>query len=135
MKVKQLTVFLENRKGRLYEVMEILKEVDVNVLAACIAETSDFGLVRMLVSDPEKAKDVLKEKGIMARLNEIICVLIPHEAGSLEKLLKVMSDEEINIKYMYGISTEQNEAAIALKTDDIQKTVDLFRSLGLKGFC
>ncbi|MBQ3665676.1 MAG: amino acid-binding protein [Lachnospiraceae bacterium] len=135
MVVKQLTVFIENREGRMCDVLEILKNNDINILAASIADSSDFGLIRMIVSEPQKAYEALKNKGVMAKITEIISVIVPNETGGLENILKVMSENGINIKYMYGISSKQNEAAIAMKTEKQDEAVALLKSLELKGFC
>ena len=117
------------------DVLEILKNNDINILAASIADSSDFGLIRMIVSEPQKAYEALKNKGVMAKITEIISVIVPNETGGLENILKVMSENGINIKYMYGISSKQNEAAIAMKTEKQDEAVALLKSLELKGFC
>ncbi len=122
MLAKQVTVFIENREGRLCEVLEILKENDINVVGASIADTSDFGLFRMIVNEPQKACDALKAGGIMSKLTDIISVVVPHKAGSLEKVLKVINEAGINIEYMYGMSSQNSDAAIAIKTEDLEAT-------------
>ena len=134
MLVKQLTVFIENREGRLCEVLEVLKENDINVLAASIADSSsDFGLFRMIVSDTDKAYEALKGKGVMVKITDIVSVIIPHETGSLERILEVINEAGINIKYMYGMSAQNNEAAIAIKTENTEETIRLLESLEFKG--
>ena len=79
--IKQLSVFLENRKGRLDEVLTILKNHDINIISASLADSSEFGLLRLLVNDTEKAKMVLKESGFMAKTNDIIAIVIPQTPG------------------------------------------------------
>lgn len=119
---KQVTVFIENREGRLCEVLEILKDNDINVVGASIADTSDFGLFRMIVNDPEKACNALKEKGIMSKLTNVISVSVPHKAGGLEKVIKVINEAGINIEYLYGMSSQDSDAMIVLKTEDLEAT-------------
>ena len=109
MTVKQLSVFLENREGRLQQIFNILKEANVNVVSVSIAETSDYGIVRMIVSDVDGALAALKAQNITAKVVDVLAVNISHEVGS-------------NIKYMYGLSTGDTGASIAFKTDDIPGT-------------
>lgn len=83
--IKQLSVFLENREGRIKDVLEILATNDINLVAISLADTSEYGLLRMIVSDPEKARKVLKEKQLSAMLTDVICIRVPHAVGSLYK--------------------------------------------------
>ncbi len=130
MLTKQLTIFMEDREGRLCEVLEILKENDINVLSASIADNgSDFGLFRMTVSDTEKAYEALKAKGMMVKITEIIAVTVPHRTGSLETILKAISEADINIQYMYGMASEDHQAAIAIKTDNQEKALEVLKKV------
>ena len=122
MTVKQLSVFLENREGRLQQIFNILKEANVNVVSVSIAETSDYGIVRMIVSDVDGALAALKAQNITAKVVDVLAVNISHEVGSLSTLLNAIADAGINIKYMYGLSTGDTGASIAFKTDDIPGT-------------
>ena len=115
MTVKQLSVFLENREGRLQQIFNILKEANVNVVSVSIAETSDYGIVRMIVSDVDGALAALKAQNITAKVVDVLAVNISHEVGSLSTLLNAIADAGINIKYDTG-------ASIAFKTDDIPGT-------------
>lgn len=127
--IKQLSVFLENRKGRLDEALTILKNHDINIISASLADSSEFGLLRLLVNDTEKAKTVLKESGFMAKTNDIIAIVIPHKVGSLVEVLSLIDKADINIEYMYGLSTESDGAAIAIKTSDLDATVRALESI------
>ena len=100
MTVKQLSVFLENREGRLQQIFNILKEANVNVVSVSIAETSDYGIVRMIVSDVDGALAALKAQNITAKVVDVLAVNISHEVGSLSKFLNAIADAGINIKYM-----------------------------------
>lgn len=126
MVVKQLSVFLENRQGRLGEVLQVLKDNDVNILSISLADTTEYGLLRLIVEDPEKGKDALLAAGFSAMLANVVIIKIPHTPGSLQNMLKTVVDKEINVEYMYGLTTEGNEASIVIKTSDLEKACEAF---------
>lgn len=128
--VKQLSVFLENREGRIKDVMEILATNDINIAAASLADTSEYGMLRMIVSDPEKAKRVLKEKHVSAMLTDVICIRVPHAVGSLYKAMKALEDAKVNVEYMYAFANGEDASAV-LKTKDAGLAV---KTLEEKGF-
>lgn len=132
MTVKQLSIFLENREGRLQEIFNILKDANVNVVSVSIAETSDYGIVRMIVSDVDGALAALKAKNITAKVVDVLAVNISHEVGSLAKFLNAIADAGINIKYMYGLSTGDTGASIAFKTDDLAGTEKALEALDVQ---
>lgn len=132
MTVKQLSVFLENREGRLQEIFNILKEAQVNVVSVSISETSEYGIVRMIVSDVDAALEALKAKSITAKVVDVLAVNISHEVGSLSALLNAIAEAGINIKYMYGLSTGDTGASIAFKTDDIAGTEKALEPLNVQ---
>lgn len=121
--VKQLSVFIENREGRLEQVTEVLKRENVNIVSLSLADTSEYGMLRMIVNDPEKAKKVLKENGFSAMLTDVIAVRLPHEVGMLQKLLNVLYSAEINIEYMYALATGKDNASMIVKTSDGEKAL------------
>ena len=127
MTVKQLSVFIENRKGRLGEVLHVLKDNDVNILSMSLADTTEYGLLRLIVNDPERGKTALMEKGFSSMTTDVLVVKIPHTPGSLRDILEFISAGDINIEYMYGLSIEGEDASIVMKADDLQKTADLLR--------
>ena len=118
---KQLSVFIENRQGRLGEVLGVLKENGVNILSLSLADTTEFGLLRLIVSDPKLAADNLVKNGFSSMLTDILVVRIDHKSGSLQKLLEILSAKDINVEYMYGLSVEGEKATIVLKADDLKK--------------
>ena len=118
---KQLTVFIENRSGRLSEVLNVLKENNVNILSLSLADTTEFGLLRLIVDNAPLGKEKLSESGFSSLLSDVSIIQIPHKVGSLQKLLKVIDDNGINIEYMYGLSIESDEAYVVLKASDINK--------------
>ena len=116
---KQLTVFIENRTGRLSEVLSVLRSNDVNILSMSLADTTEYGLLRLIVSDPEKGKVKLTEGGFSSLLSDVAIIKIPHKVGSLQGLLKVIDNKNVNIEYMYGLSIEGDNAYVVLKASDI----------------
>ena len=115
---KQLTVFIENRTGRLSEVLSVLRTNDVNILSMSLADTTEYGLLRLIVSDPEKGKAKLTEGGFSSLLSDVAIIKIPHKVGSLQGLLKVIDNKKVNIEYMYGLSIEGDNAYVVLKASD-----------------
>ena len=93
--IQQLSVFLENREGRLDEVLNVLAGNDVNIVALSLADTSDYGMLRMIVSDPNKGRAVLKENGITAMLTEVVALRVPHATGSLSKAMHQIVEGEV----------------------------------------
>lgn len=118
---KQLTVFIENRSGRLSEVLNVLKENNINILSLSLADTTEFGLLRLIVDNAKLGKEKLSENGFSSLLSDVSIIKIPHKAGSLQALLKIIDDNGVNIEYMYGLSIESNEAHVVLKASDTQK--------------
>lgn len=118
---KQLTVFIENRSGRLAEVLNVLRENDVNILSMSLADTTEFGLLRLIVDNAAKGKENLTEKGFSSLLSDVSIIQIPHKVGSLQELLKTIDSNGINIEYMYGLSIESDQAYVVLKASDIEK--------------
>ncbi|MBQ2738113.1 MAG: amino acid-binding protein [Clostridia bacterium] len=118
---KQLTIFIENRTGRLCEVLNVLKKNDVNILSLSLADTTEFGLLRLIVDKPEAGKERLAEGGFSSLLSDISIIKIPHSVGSLQELLEVIDKSGVNIEYMYGLSIEDDNAYVVLKASDAEK--------------
>ena len=118
---KQLTVFIENRTGRLAEVLGVLKENNVSILSLSLADTTEFGLLRLIVDNAALGKEKLVENGFSSLLTDVSIIKIPHKVGSLQELLKVIDNNGINIEYMYGLSIESDEAYVVLKASDTEK--------------
>lgn len=129
---KQLTVFIENRSGRLSEVLGVLKENGVNIISMSLADTTEFGLLRLIVSDAALGKEKLTESGFSSLLSSVSIIAVPHKAGSLQELLKVIDDNGINIEYMYGLSIDSNEGYIVLKASDLEKLDALLDKTGIR---
>ena len=118
MNAKQLSVFIENRQGRLGEVLEVLKKNDINIISLSLADTTEYGLLRLIVNNPQEGRAQLSEEGFSTMLTDVLVIKIAHKAGSLQELLKVLSDNGINIEYMYGLSVEGTSAYVVLKASD-----------------
>ena len=127
MAIKQVSVFMENRAGRLEQMARILKEQDINITSLSLAETSDYGMLRLIVSNPQKALDALKAEGFSAKLTNVIAVKVSHETGSFYNMLKELKD--INIEYMYVLSTSEY-ASMILKIADYETAEKLLQDKG-----
>ena len=121
MLAKQLTVFIENRSGRLSEVLNVLKENNVNILSLSLADTTEFGLLRLMVDNATKGKEKLTENGFSSLLSDVCIIQIPHKVGSLQELLRIIDANGVNIEYMYGLSIESSKAYVVLKASDSVK--------------
>ncbi len=127
MYMKQLSVFLENRAGRLGEVLSVLKQENINIVSMSLADTSDYGLLRLLVDKPEAGKEALREQGYSAMLTDVLAVRLAHKVGQLQTLLEVICKSDINIEYMYALSTGTDDASIVIKTSDLEKAAEVLK--------
>ena len=127
---KQLSVFIENRRGRLGEVLEVLKKNKVNILSLSLADTTEFGLLRLIVNDPALAAEKLVSEGFSAMLTDVLVVKINHKSGSLQGLLEILSRDEINVEYMYGLSIEGEKATVVLKSSDLAESDKILNQNG-----
>lgn len=132
MYLNQLSVFIENREGRLLDVLEALKEGQINIISLSLADTSDFGLLRMIVSEPKKSVEILKDKGFSAMLTEVLAVKLSHQVGQLEVLLEEVCKAGINIEYMYALATGNDDASIVIKPSDIDKAAEVLENTGVE---
>jgi hypothetical protein len=122
MVIKQLAVFLENKSGRLTEVTQILADHKINLTAFSIADSSDYGILRMITSDQVLAEKVLKEKGFSVHSNEVIALKVPHEPGALFLALKILSEACIDIEYMYAFAIKE-KASVIIRTENIEAAI------------
>ena len=132
MVAKQLSVFIENRQGRLGEVLSVLKENNVNILSLSLADTTEYGLLRLIVNNPELGKQKLSKDGFSTMLTNVLVLSITHQAGSLQGLLEILADNDVNVEYMYGLSIDGEEASVVLKTSDIDKAELIFKQHNVK---
>ena len=129
---KQLSVFIENRQGRLSEVLSVLKNNSVNILSLSLADTTEYGLLRLIVDSPEIGKEKLADAGFSSLLSNVLIIEIPHEAGSLQGLLKDLEANNVNIEYMYGLSLAGATAYVVLKASDLEKAGEVIKACGVK---
>ncbi len=129
--LNQLSVFLENREGRLDQVLETLKNHQINIISLSLADTSDYGMLRMIVANPEEAKKALREAGFSAMLTPVLGVKLAHKTGSLQVFLSELSKEGINIEYMYALATSGEDAIIVIKTTDLEKSATVLGKAGV----
>ena len=132
MYLNQLSVFIENREGRLEQVLEALKEENINIISLSLADSSDYGLLRMIVSNPEKGKEVLKAKGFSAMLTSVLGVKLSHQVGQLQTLLSEICKAGINIEYTYALATGTDDASIVIKTADLEKAAKVLADTGVE---
>ncbi len=122
--IRQLSIFLENKSGRLTEVLETLGNEKINITALTIADTSEYGILRLIVSDPENGYKLLKERGFSVNLTDVISLAVSPEAGSYAAILKKFSEEKLSIEYMYAFCLGQ-KSVIVLRTDNRPKAFDI----------
>ncbi len=131
MKLEQISIFLENKEGRLQKALNVLHEAGVNVRALSIADTSDFGILRMIVPDPDKAREALEKNQFLVKTNEVIGVGIPDEPGGLDKVLGILNRAGINIEYLYAfVEKKEGQAIVVLRTEDIDAGVNALKEGG-----
>ncbi len=124
MKITQISVFLENKKGRLFEAAQTLGHAQVNIKALTIAENEDFGVLRLIVDQPETALTALKANGFVASLTEIVAVEVGDHPGGLAKVLAVLSENDLNVEYMYAfVEKAEDKAILVFRFDDIDKAI------------
>ena len=126
MKIKQLSIFLQNRMGSLSKPLEVLSENDINIRAMCMADTSEFGILRLVVDNPEKGKEALEENNFLVKMTEIIGVEMNDAPGGLTSVLKIIKDNNIDLEYLYAFTHDKADKAILLlHTDDIDSLIDV----------
>ena len=126
MKVDQISVFLENKPGALTEVTRILGEAGVNIRALSLADTKDFGILRLIVNDNEKAKGVLGAKGFTVRKTEVVAVEVPDRPGGLADILKILSEAGVNVEYLYAfVQQSGSNAIIIFRFDETDRAISV----------
>ena len=126
MTINQISIFIENRKNALSELTNVLAEHNINLRAIQIADTSDFGIARIIVDQPEPVMAALERSAYIVKQTPVIAIEIPDEAGSLNRILKLLADNGRNVEYMYGFTGRQTNAAfMVIRTTDVQKTEEI----------
>lgn len=133
MKVQQLSVFLENKTGRLAEATRALAVNNINIRALSLADTTDFGVLRLIVNDSENAYEALKKEGFVVRITEVIGVQISDRPGGLDEVLTLMKEEGINIEYLYAfLGTNEEYAVVILRVEEMDRAVDILEKQNIK---
>ncbi len=133
MKLEQLSVFLENRAGRLCDVTRALSEAGVNIRALALADTSDFGILRVIVSDTQKAKDVLKKEGFTVGRTTVVAVEVKDKPGGLHEVLEILGKENINVEYMYAFVQKSLENAVLIfRFDRTDQAIEVLKKANIK---
>ncbi len=132
MTVKQLSVFVENKPGTMVEIITALGDSGIDIRAISIADTTDFGILRLIVSDPEKALEVLRERGCTVTITEVIGVKLTDRPGGLAHILTFLRDADISVEYMYAyVSKSEENACIILRVSDTEKAVEILETNGV----
>ena len=119
---QQLSVFLENKSGRLTEVLEVLGEENVRITALTVADTTEFGILRLIVSEPEKAREVLRLRSFTVSLSEVISVVAPNEAKYYANVLRILSDKNISVEYTYAFPSG-NKSVIIMRCSNTEEAI------------
>lgn len=118
--IKQLSIFLENKKGRMWKALDVLEKAGINIRALSLADTSDFGILRLVVPEPDRAQEVLEENGFLVKVGEVIAVGITDKPGGLNKILKILNKSGINLEYLYAfVEQNKNRAIVVLHPENI----------------
>lgn len=132
MTISQISIFLENKPEALSKLTQTLADKDINIRAISLADTSDFGIARLIVNEVDKTKQVLQDADFIVKTSPVIAVEIPDESGSLNKILKVLADNKRNLEYMYGFAGHKdNKAYMILRTTNIEETEKALLSSGI----
>lgn len=123
MKVRQLSVFIENKAGRVSEVTDILGDVGVNIRGFSVSDTAEYGILRLVVDRPDEAKAALKEHGFTVKESDVICIKLADEPGALARVLKVVSDAGVNIEYVYSLISTY----VVVNVGDIDRSLQLLQ--------
>jgi len=132
MKVEQISIFIENKSGRLAEVARVLGEKGVNIRALSLADTSDFGILRLLVDNTDVAQTTLKENGFTVNKTEVVAVEVPDDPGGLCNILQVLDDAKVNVEYMYAfVERNAGNAVIIFRFDEVDNAIAVLNGKGV----
>ena len=127
MKIQQLSIFLENKAGRLAEVTDVLASANVNIRALSLADTSDFGILRLIVNDCEKARTALKDAGFTVSLTNVVAVEVPHVPGGLNSIVQLLGKKGINVEYMYAFMQKGDNAVLIIRFNNPEAAIAILQ--------
>ncbi len=133
--IKQISAFVENKPGRLAQITGILAENSIDLRALSVADSADFGIIRMIVDRPDEVAAVLKENKVTVTLTDVIAVRLPDKPGALNHLLKLLAENRVSVEYLYAFVTpsETGAACVVIRADDSEKAGDVLRVNGYRG--
>ncbi|MDR1953703.1 MAG: ACT domain-containing protein [Clostridiales Family XIII bacterium] len=133
MTIDQISVFVENKPGRLAEITEILGAADIDLRAMSIADTADFGILRIIVSEPDRALEALKSANCVVSVTQVLAVAIEDAPGSLAKILRILADADVSVEYLYAFITHtEGHAYVILRVEDTGRATEVFAEHGVK---
>jgi hypothetical protein len=133
MKVEQISVFLENKAGRLAEVTKVLGEGGINIRALSLADTTDFGILRLIVDKYDQAREILKQHGFTVGKTEVVAIEVPDRPGGLAWVLQILSDSDVNVEYMYAfVQHSGKNAVIIFRFDNLERAIELLQQQGVR---
>ena len=125
--IKQLSIFLENKSGRLTQVTEVLADAGINISALSIADTAEYGILRLIVSNPDKAVETLKKHDFTVNQTNVIGLMVPHQPGGLAKALRILSDAQVSIEYMYAFEFGE-KASVIIRTEEPERAIETLQN-------
>ena len=126
--IKQLSGFIENHEGRLEEVLDVMKEEQISIISLSLADTSEYGLLRLITTNPEAGQAALKKKGFAAMLTDVLAVKLSHQVGRLQEILSMVCKAGLNVEYMYALSNKEDDASIICKISNGDEAAKLLKS-------
>ena len=128
MKIKQLSIFLQKKKGSLYDALDVLSKGGINIKALSLADTSDFGILRVVVNNPQKGLEILEEANFLVKMTDIIAIEMNDNPGGLSDVLKTIKDNDIDLEYLYAFTHNKTDKAILLlHTDELDNLVNVLK--------
>ena len=133
MAVKQISIFVENKEGRIKKAINTLGQADINIRALSIADTTKYGILRLIVSDNEKAIEALEKDGFIVKENEVIILAVPDEPNGLNSTLAVFDEKGINLEYLYAfVSSKTDEAIVVMRLENMEKAIEALKDSNVK---
>ncbi|MEE0941554.1 amino acid-binding protein [Methanobrevibacter sp.] len=133
MSVKQISIFVENKEGRIKKAINTLGQENINIRALSIADTTKYGILRLIVSDNKKAIDALEKDGFIVKENEVIILAVPDEPNGLNSTLAVFDEKGINLEYLYAfVSSKTDEAIVVMRLENMEKAIDALKDSNVK---
>ncbi len=134
--IKQISVFVENKSGRLAQITKVLADNNIDIRALSLADTTKFGILRFIVNEPERAEKVLKDADLTVSITDVIAVSVEDQPGGLSYPLRILDDKGINVEYIYAfVGAPHDKAFVILRVDDNQKAVKELQAAGIQMLC